>query len=130
MKNRYLLDTQTFLVAAQEGGIVSPRAKRTLLRTDHALYLSLISLWEMQIKLSLGKLRLPVPLSEAVQRAVTDLGLEILPLQLEHIYQLGELPWHHRDPFDRLLIAQALVEQMVLIGSDRIFERYGVRRLW
>ncbi len=130
MKNRYLLDTQTFLVAAQADGPLSTRAKNALLRADHTLYLSLISLWEMQIKLGLGKLRLTVSLSEAVQRAVSDLGLEILPLQLEHIYQLGELPWHHRDPFDRLLAAQALAERMVLVGSDQIFERYGIRRLW
>jgi PIN domain nuclease of toxin-antitoxin system len=130
VKNRYLLDTQTFLVAAQADGPLTPRAKNTLLRADHALYLSLISLWEMQIKISLGKLRLPVSLSETVQRAVTELGLEILPLLLEHIYQLGDLPWHHRDPFDRLLIAQALSEQMVLVGSDPMFEKYGVRRLW
>ena len=69
-------------------------------------------------------------LPEVVQRAVTDAGVELLPLQLEHLYRLGALPFHHRDPFDRLLAAQALHEQLTLLGSDKAFDDYGVERLW
>jgi PIN domain nuclease of toxin-antitoxin system len=125
-----LLDTQTFLLAAQEEKSLSPKARHMFMDKRQALYLSLVSVWELQIKLSLGKVRLPVSLPEVVQRAVTDAGVELLPLQLEHIYRLGALPFHHRDPFDRLLAAQALHEQLVLLGSDKAFDIYGVNRLW
>ena len=131
MKSRgLLLDTQTFLLAAQEDKSLPPRARHSFLNRRHALYLSLVSVWELQIKLSLGKVRLPVSLPEAVQKAVTDAGVELLPLQLEHLYRLGALPFHHRDPFDRLLAAQALHEQLILLSGDRAFDVYGVERLW
>jgi PIN domain nuclease of toxin-antitoxin system len=84
----------------------------------------------MQIKLSLGKLKLPVPLPQAIQRGVADMGLEILPLHAEHIYKLSDLPFHHRDPFDRLLIAQALYEQMPILTNDDAFDAYGITRIW
>ena len=127
---RVLLDTQAFVLAAQGAKSLSHKAESMLLNKGITAYLSLVSLWEMQIKLSLEKLKLPVSLPEAVQRAVTDIGLEILPLQADHIYKVSELPFHHRDPFDRLLIAQALHEQMVILGSDAAFDAYGVTRLW
>ena len=127
---RLLLDTQVFILAAQSDKLLSRRARDILLNTERTAYLSLVSLWEMQIKLSLGKLKLPVSLPDAIQRGVTDIGLEILPLQAEHIYKLAELPFHHRDPFDRLLIAQALHEQVPIVSNDEAFDRYGVTRLW
>jgi PIN domain nuclease of toxin-antitoxin system len=127
---RLLLDTQAFILAAQGDKSLSRKVAAILLHTDTTAYLSLVSLWEMQFKLSLGKLRLPVALPEAIQRAVTDIGLEILPLQAEHIYKLASLPFHHRDLFDRLLIAQALYEQMPIATNDRAFDAYGISRLW
>ena len=129
MKRRFLLDTQVFLLAAQENGRLSQKVRTILLQTPISTYLSLVSLWEIQIKLGTGKLKLPVSLSAAVQRGVSDMGLEILPLQLEHIYRLASLPFHH-STLDRLLIAQALHEQMVLLTSDKQFDAYGVDRLW
>jgi len=130
MRKRLLLDTQAFLLAASGEDGLPAKARAAILHKDAEVYLSLVSLWEMQIKLSLGKLKLPVSLPTAVQRGVTDLGLELLPLQVEHIYRLAELPFHHRDPFDRLLIAQALHEQMPIVGKDSFFSDYGVCRIW
>jgi PIN domain nuclease of toxin-antitoxin system len=130
MKRRYLLDTQAFILASQTADSLSARARVALLQPDSTLFLSLVSLWEMQIKIDLKKLRLPVSLPEAVQRAVTDIGLELMPLHPEHVYKLGHLPFHHRDPFDRLLVAQALYERMPIIGNDTAFDAYGVERLW
>jgi PIN domain nuclease of toxin-antitoxin system len=130
VKRRLLLDTQAFVLAAEGEKVLSPKARTALLHQETDIYLSLVSLWEMQIKLGLGKLKLPVSLPMAVQKAVTGVGLEILPLQAEHIYKLSDLPFHHRDPFDRLLIAQALHEQMVVIGNDSAFDAYGIERIW
>lgn len=131
MKSRgLLLDAQAFLLVAQEKSSLPSRARQAFLDRRNTLYLSLVSLWELQIKLSLGKVKLPVSLPEAVQRAVSDAGVELLPLHLEHIYKLNELPFHHRDPFDRLLAAQALYERMTILGADKAFDAYGVDRLW
>lgn len=128
---RVLLDTQAFLWAAQAEKSLSSKARSVILNSQIHSYLSLVSLWEIQIKLGLGKLRLPVSLSTAVQRGVKELGIELLPLQIEHIYRLGELPLlNHRDPFDRLLMAQALYEEMPIVGSDKAFDAYGIRRIW
>ena len=130
MKPRFLLDTQTFLFVAQDLSSLSSRAKAALLNKDHFLFLSLISLWEIQIKIAVKKLVLFKPLQETLQQAVTDLGLELLPIQLSHIYGLNDFPLHHRDPFDRLLIAQALNENMQVIGNDSHWDAYGVKRVW
>ncbi len=131
MKHRgFLLDTQAFLLVAQEKTSLPSKVRHAFLNRRNTLYLSLVSLWELQIKLSLGKVKLPVSLPEAVQRAVSDAGMELLALHPEHVYKLKELPFHHRDPFDRLLAAQALHEHLMILGGDKAFDDYGVERLW
>ena len=127
---RFLLDTQAFILAAQAEGALSDKAGDIILNPQSELYLSVVSLWEMQIKMSIGKLKLPVSLREAVQKAVTEIGLEILPLLIDPIYRLETLPFHHRDPFDRLLIAQALHERIPIISSESTFDNYKVERIW
>jgi len=127
---RLLLDTQAFILASRGAKSLPRKAGAALLSRDMSVYLSLVSLWEMQIKISLGKLKFPVSLPQAIQRAVSDIGLEMLSVQAEHIYKLSDLPFHHRDPFDRLLIAQALHEQMPIVSGDTSFDAYGVARLW
>ncbi len=130
MKHRILLDTQVFILAIQQEGHLPSKVRKALLERENSLFLSLVSLWEIQIKESLGKLKLPAPLREVVQAAIREMGLEFLPVQAEHIYKLAALPLHHRDPFDRLLIAQALCERMTLAGSDPAFDQYPIQRLW
>jgi len=85
--------------------------------------------WEISIKRSLGKLQMDVTTQLLVETAVSA-GVRLLPIRPEHLYALESLPWHHRDPFDRLLVAQALHEDMIVLGSDRTWAPYGVRMLW
>jgi PIN domain nuclease of toxin-antitoxin system len=92
--------------------------------------LSLASVWEIQIKSQLGKLQLSLPLSELIETQQQMNDLQLLPVELKHIYALTELSHHHRDPFDRLLIVQSRVEQMPLLSRDSIFDAYGVDRIW
>jgi PIN domain nuclease of toxin-antitoxin system len=84
----------------------------------------------MQIKLSLGKLALKTALSELVEDEIGRNGLSLLPIDLSHIYALDNLPMHHRDPFDRLLVAQAVAEGVEVISIDEKFDAYGIQRLW
>ena len=88
------------------------------------------SIWEMQIKSQLGKLKLKLPLEKVVESQCKTNNLEVLPIQLEHVLALEGLPTPHKDPFDRLLIAQANVESAILVSDDPLFDRYPVRVIW
>jgi len=88
-----------------------------------------LSVWEIQIKLQVGKLTLDLPLNEMVQRQL-DNGIVILPINLFHVWKLDALPAIHKDPFDRLLIAQSLAEDATIMSNDAAFEKYPVRRVW
>jgi PIN domain nuclease of toxin-antitoxin system len=90
----------------------------------------MVSIWEMQIKLSLGKLQFRTALSELVDDEINRNRIELLPLSLSHIYGLSNLPNHHRDPFDRILIAQSMEEDLQILSIDEKFDAYGVKRLW
>lgn len=98
--------------------------------TDNKLLLSPASYWEIAIKISLGKYRLNEPLDEFVNREVQTNGVELLPIQPKHAAHVAELPFHHRDPFDRLLIAQAIVEQVAILSNDPVFDNDGIEREW
>jgi PIN domain nuclease of toxin-antitoxin system len=87
--------------------------------------------WEIQIKWQLGKLTLPKsPLAEIVEEQQRVNGIQVLPIELRHIYALGALPQHHRDPFDRMIIAQASAEGLTIVTADPAFAAYGVPLLW
>jgi PIN domain nuclease of toxin-antitoxin system len=92
--------------------------------------LSIASVWEMAIKVSLGKLHMADPIEEVIDRGTRDAGIAILGISRAHAIRVASLPWHHRDPFDRMLAAQALEEQVALVARDAVFDGYGVRRLW
>ncbi len=94
------------------------------------LYLSLVSLWEIQIKSGLGKLPLSLPLAEIIRDQQARHGLQLLPITPTHVYALDALPLHHKDSFDRLLIAQALTEGMSLASADGIFSSYPASVIW
>jgi PIN domain nuclease of toxin-antitoxin system len=98
--------------------------------SENILLVSVASLWEMQIKLQLGKLKLHLPLAELVSAQQQVNKIEILEVKLDHIMALGELPPHHRDPFDRMLIAQANIEKAILLSKDPIFAEYPVKVVW
>lgn len=124
---RALLDTHV-LVKAYLGEELPKRVQAILADPETERFLSAASLFEIALKNSAGKLKI----SEAhTKEAVRDLRVTVLPFHLGHAYQLFSLPLHHRDPFDRMIIATAIAEKLPLIGSDRQFSSYrGLRRIW
>ncbi|MGD8957997.1 MAG: type II toxin-antitoxin system VapC family toxin [Chromatiaceae bacterium] len=119
---RLLLDTHSLLWALGEPALLSQKAREALNARENIVYVSVVSLWECAIKASLGKLRLPGDFFEALAPA----GFEWLPIALPHLNAYVELPMHHRDPFDRMLVAQALHEQLALVTRDQAIRRYAV----
>jgi PIN domain nuclease of toxin-antitoxin system len=125
---RLLLDTVTFIYAIEAPSKLGRKAAAALDDPENIVELSTISLAEIAIKVSKGKLVLPLRL---VRDAVADLDLRLLAYTAEHAFRLFDLPPHHRDPFDRQIIAQALTEEVPVVTSDEAFRRYeGLRLLW
>ena len=127
---RLLLDTHVFIWWFSEPEKLSPKASTLLADDDNELLLSVASVWEMQIKIQLGKLKFTVPLRELVESQEKANGVKVLPVGLEHVLSLDTLPAHHKDPFDRLLVAQAKVEGASLVSADPVFSGYPVKLLW
>lgn len=124
-----LLDTHVFLWALLDSARLGPSVAARLADPDVPVVLSSVSAWEIAIKESLGKLALPGPSTSWVPEAARRLGVSVLPLEMEAALAVSALPWHHRDPFDRLLIAQA-ARGHVLVTHDRAIEPYGIEVLW
>ncbi|OQX03887.1 MAG: twitching motility protein PilT [Thiothrix lacustris] len=127
---RLLLDTHTFLWWDAQEDKLPPAVLALCQDTQHELFLSVASIWEMQIKHNLGKLALHLPLEKLVLDQVQKNALQILPIQMNHVLGLSALPDVHKDPFDRLLIAQANVEKMTLLSGDGVFKNYPVQLFW
>jgi PIN domain nuclease of toxin-antitoxin system len=127
---RVLLDTHVFLWWTQDARALSRRARAVIADPGTECLLSLASGWEMAIKLSLGKLRLARPIAQFVPEQLAANGFGQLPIDFRHVARVATLPFHHRDPFDRLLAAQALEEKLSLVSADPVFRRYGVTRVW
>lgn len=122
---RVLLDSHVLLWALGSERSLNAEARNAVASPENLVFVSIASLWEIKIKESLGKLRLPRAFYKSLQPA----GFEILLVDLAHVEALDKLPMHHRDPFDRMLIAQAKAEQMLLITRDAEFKRYKVTLL-
>ncbi len=127
---KFLIDTHVFIWRTSDPQKLSPRVYNLLTDANTQAILSVVSIWEMQIKLSLGKLKSKTPLPELVEDEIKRNQIQLLQLDLSHIYALSDLPNHHRDPFDRLLIAQAKIEKLVIISIDEKFDSYDIERLW
>ncbi|MEZ4528033.1 MAG: type II toxin-antitoxin system VapC family toxin [Desulfobacterales bacterium] len=127
---RYLLDTHTFIWWAGNPEKLSSTALNVCENRENVLFLSCVSVWEMQIKAQIGKLRLAFSVKELVEQHRIFNRLEILAIHLSHIYRLEKLPMHHNDPFDRMLISQAIEENLILISKDTAFSNYDVNILW
>ena len=127
---RYLLDTNIWLWTVSEPSRLSQEAQDVFAELGQEVFLSAASAWEIGIKAGSGKLRLPEPPATYVPRRMAEQGIRPLLVSHQHALAVSLLPPHHRDPFDRLLVAQANLENMVLMCSDRIFERYSVEVLW
>jgi PIN domain nuclease of toxin-antitoxin system len=124
-----LLDTHAFLWLMDDPDLLSDTARARIDAAPTEVLLSATSLWEIAIKRSLGKLELPVSSARLLELA-RDSGTPVLPIEAEHAIHVEQLPLHHRDPFDRLLAAQALVEGLPIISRDAAFDLYGVVRIW
>jgi PIN domain nuclease of toxin-antitoxin system len=127
---KLLLDTHVFIWWAGEPAKLSPKALELLENADNFLTLSVASIWEMQIKMQLGKLSLDMPLKKLIESQQQSNDLQILAVKLHHVLALNNLPPYHNDPFDRLLIAQSSSENLTLISKDRKFSEYAVGIIW
>ncbi len=130
---RLLWDTHTFLWFVAGSSELSQKARQTIETPASQHFLSIASLWEISIKTALGKLHIQGNY-ESVINDVTGNGIQILPINFAHTVQQNQLPLHHRDPFDRIIVSQALVEGMHLISKDEVFDEYlktqSIKRIW
>ncbi|MEC4748053.1 type II toxin-antitoxin system VapC family toxin [Methylomicrobium sp. Wu6] len=127
---KMLLDTHVFIWLDSAPEKLSSTALAVCQEQRNTLYLSMASIWEMQIKQQLGKLAFKLPLQQLVEWQCLHNGLQILLITTGHIYALNDLPSHHKDPFDRVILVQAKLENLTLISADSIFNRYGVDLFW
>ena len=127
---RYLLDTHTLLWAAFRKDLLSPRARLAIQSADNEILVSAASAWEISTKFRLGKLPMARVLVEDFIAQVTGAGYLLLPISAEHALRAGRMTGEHKDPFDRMLAAQAIHEDIPLIGSDAQLDAFGVRREW
>lgn len=129
---RLLLDTHTFIWwdADKKSGRLSNKVFELLADSSNTLVVSLATVWEIQIKVQLNKLTLAAPLVDVIKQQQTTNGIELLPVSVIHILALDSLPHHHRDPFDRILVAQAKVENLLLLSKDPVFTQYSTPVVW
>jgi PIN domain nuclease of toxin-antitoxin system len=126
---KLLLDTHIFLWWADDPEKLSQAALSALQDEANELLLSVASVWEMQIKIQLGKLKLSLPLKDLIKNQQETNQLNLLPVELKHVLALDALPFHHKDPFDRLLMAQSIEEELTLVSADSQFTAYSVKLL-
>ncbi len=124
-----LLDTHSFIWFTEGDSRLSSTALQAIENPDNDIYLSIGSLWEISIKNSVGKLFVKRPFEKIIEHIHVN-EIEILPITFIHTVAINKLEFHHRDPFDRLIVAQALSEHFIVVGKDSVFDKYGVKRLW
>lgn len=127
---RLLLDTHAFLWFIDGNPRFSTRAREIIEDSGNTRFVSMASVWEIAIKISIRKLILSQPLHSLVREQLLENAFQILDIDTTHVERVALLPFHHRDPFDRMLIAQAVVEQVPIISADTAFDQYPVARIW
>jgi len=127
---KYLLDSMIWLWSIDSVEKINPAGRELLENGQHDIYFSAATAWELSIKAGLGKLHLPAPPARCIPAFIAKQGLLPLPITNLHAVKVYDLPPHHQDPFDRLIIAQAIVEDLVVMTSDRDFRRYPVEVIW
>ena len=127
---RLLLDTHSLVWSVDKPEHLSPAAFAALSDSTVKLFVSAGSIWELAIKLGLGKMSLSLPYSQWMALTISDLGATILPVSVDHANAIIHLPFYHRDPFDRLLVAQSLTENLPLVSCDANLDAYGIHRFW
>jgi PIN domain nuclease of toxin-antitoxin system len=127
---RLLLDTHAFLWFITNDQRLSATATALIADPNNEILVSPASYWETAIKISIGKYPLSTPYETFITQGIHGNGFKILPIEPKHTAVLTTMPFHHRDPFDRLLVAQAHVERIAVVSNDAILDRYGVNRVW
>lgn len=127
---RLLLDTHAFLWFIQGNNSLSDAARSSIEASENQKLISIASLWEIAIKVSIGKLEAEMPMTELVETQVLGNAFGLLSIAPEHLNELAKLPFHHKDPFDRLIIAQSLSEDMPIVSVDTAFGDYPVQIIW
>lgn len=127
---RALLDTHAFLWFISGSPMLSQRARACIEDAANEKFVSMASIWEMAIKISIGRLTLSEPFDRLIPSQMQMNGFDLLPIRFEHLAPLTKLPFHHRDPFDRLLVAQCITEKCAIISRDTAFDSYQIERLW
>ncbi len=127
---RVLLDTHAFIWWVIDDSQLSNAARECIANPDNDVFLSVASAWEIVIKVNIGKLILPEPPLVYIPSRLSSNQFESLPIQLNHVLQVAALPNHHRDPFDRILVAQSQVEQMPILTIDNLIAQYSVSIVW
>ncbi len=127
---KLLLDTHALIWFLEDDPKLSAVAREQIEDATNERWVSMATGWEMAIKSQLGKLDLPKPFEVLFPSALEAHGFSILPIRAEHLHRYHTLPLHHRDPFDRMITAQALVDGMTVVGCDAAFDNYGVDRIW
>lgn len=125
-----LIDTHTLLWIVTDDVQLSKKARRIFLDEQNEIFISIASLWEIAIKVSLKRLNLNQTLNEFYIRHVVGNKIRLLDLKVEHLEVLETLSFHHRDPFDRLIISQAIVEKIPLLSNDKVLSKYPIKRIW
>lgn len=126
---KYILDTHTFIWWNDDPQLLSEKVVTLCEDPSNKLFVSLASVWEMQIKLQLQKLKLSASLESIIEQQQAN-NIELLTLTTQHILNLSTLPMHHKDPFDRLIISQANMDNAILLSADKKFELYDVKVDW
>jgi len=127
---RVLLDTHAVIWWVDQDSLLSITSHAAIADPENELLVSAATVWEIAIKLGMEKLSLSMPYRQWMNQALAGLQASLLPITVAYAERQLELPSHHRDPFDRLLIAQALVEEVAVVSADATFEQYGVTRIW
>jgi PIN domain nuclease of toxin-antitoxin system len=127
---RALIDTSTFLWSISDSNKLSDKARRVIADLENDILLSVASLWEIAIKTSLGKLELLLPFNRLIPEQLEQNTITVLPIEVSHLSGIIDLPFYHRDPFDRLIIAQSLAEQLPVITKDAAFSQYPIQLIW
>ena len=127
---RLLLDTHSFLWFIMGSPKLGEKARTLIGDAGSEKFLSVGSLWEMAIKISLGKLTLAEPFEVLIPRQIDTNGIQVLQIDVTHLAALVALPFHHRDPFDRLFAAQCATEKLPIISVDPVFDACGIQRMW
>ena len=127
---KYLIDTHTLLWIVTKDQKLSEKAKKLYLNTENLIFFSLASVWEIVIKISLKKLVIEESLKDFIQSQIKGNDIKILNIEIKHILSLENLPYYHRDPFDRLIISQSMNENIPVLGFNKVYDLYPIKRIW